>query len=82
MPDISLAAINRMVKRIDPNIRIGISAKDELRRSVEDYTVHIAELAISIAKNANRNTILPQDISAAREQLMIGVIFHKTQISG
>ncbi len=82
MPDISRAAITRIVKRIDSNIRIGVLAKDELRKSVEDYTVRIAELAVSIAKNANRTTILPQDISAAREQLMIGVIFHKTQTSG
>lgn len=82
MPDISRAAIARIVKRMDPDIRIGIQSKDELRKSLEDYAVRIAELAISSARNANRNTILPQDISAAREQLMIGVMFHKTQISG
>ncbi len=81
MPDISLAAINRIVKRADPNIRISASSKDELRSSIEDYTVRIAELAISIAKNAKRTTILPHDISSAKEQLLVGVIFHKNQMS-
>jgi len=82
MPDISRAAITRIMKSLDPNIRISVQAKDEMRKSVEDYTLHISEIALSIAKNANRNTILLQDISSAREQLMVGVLFHRTQTSG
>lgn len=81
MSDISLAAITRIVKQIDPNIRIGTQSKEELRKGVEDYANRIAELAISFARNANRSTILPQDIIAAREQLMIGIAFHQTQTS-
>lgn len=81
MPDISLSAITRIVKSIDPEIRIGIKTKEELRTSIEEYATRIAELAISFARNANRTTVLPQDIASAREQLMIGIAFHQTQIS-
>ena len=71
LTNISLAAIARMVKQLDSEIRIGVNSKNELRNSVEDYAKQIAKLAISIARRANRNTVLPQDIVTAREQLMI-----------
>ena len=78
----SLSAMSKIVKGIDPRIRIGNQAKDELRESVEDYARRISELAISTARNANRNTVLPNDIISAREQLMVGVRFHQNQITG
>ena len=81
MSDISISAITRIVKNIDSEIRIGIETKEELRTSIEDYATRIAELAISFARNANRTTILYQDIVSAREQLMIGIAFHHTQIN-
>lgn len=77
----SLSAMTKIVKGIDPNIRVGTQAKDELRSSVEDYATRVSELAINAARNANRNTVLTQDIIAAREQLMIGVKFHQNQTS-
>lgn len=81
MSDMSLSAITRIVKSIDPNIRIGVKTKLELRASLEDYASCLAELAISSARNANRTTVLTQDIISAREQLMIGIAYHQTQIS-
>jgi histone H3/H4 len=74
--------MSKIMKGIDPDIRIGTKAKNELRKSVEDYARRVSELAISTARNANRNTVLTQDISAAREQLMIGVKFHQSQTNG
>lgn len=81
MSEISLAAINRLVKRVDQNIRVGKDAKNELRKGMEDYAVHIAESAVSIARNANRSTVLAHDILTAKEQLMKGISFHQTQMS-
>ena len=81
MPEISLAAVHKIVKKIEPNIRIGLLTKEELRKCVEEYATSIAEIAISTAKTANRNTVLQQDIIAAREQLMVGISFHKSSIT-
>ena len=81
MPEISLASLSRLVKAEDPNIRIGNQTKEELRESVEEYAKRIATLAISTARAANRNTVLPQDIATAREQLMVGMAFHRDHIS-
>jgi histone H3/H4 len=80
LPEVSLASMGRLLKRTDPSIRASIQSKEELRSSVEDYGARIAEIAVSIAKHANRSTVLPQDIVAAREQLMVGVGFHQTQL--
>ncbi|MGA1822414.1 MAG: histone family protein [Thermoplasmatota archaeon] len=80
MTDISLASISRIMKRPDSSFRASNSAKEELRKSMEDYGARISELAVSIARNANRNTVLPQDVITAREQLMIGVGFHQKQV--
>jgi len=81
LSEISLASIARIVKNIDPAIRIGVETKIDLREKIEDYANRVAELAISITRNANRNTILPQDIITACEQLMIGIHFHQTQVT-
>ncbi|MBN1540363.1 MAG: NFYB/HAP3 family transcription factor subunit [Candidatus Thermoplasmatota archaeon] len=81
MSAISLSAMTKIIKGTDPDIRVGAQAKHELRSCVEDYAMRISELALNTARNANRNTVLPQDIIAAREQLMIGVKFHQKQTS-
>ncbi|MBN1390226.1 MAG: NFYB/HAP3 family transcription factor subunit [Candidatus Thermoplasmatota archaeon] len=81
MSAISLSAMTKIIKSTDHNIRIGMQTKYELRSCVENYATRISELALNTARNANRNTVLPQDIIAAREQLMIGVKFHQNQTS-
>ena len=80
MAEIALAAVGRIIKSIDPEIRVGVTPKEELRSAIEDIAGRIAELAVSMAKNANRNTVLIQDITAAREQLMKGIAFHQTTV--
>jgi histone H3/H4 len=75
MTDISLAAITRIIKSIDPDIRVGKETKEELRTNIEEYAARISELAISMARNANRTTVLSQDIETAKEQLMKGIAF-------
>ena len=81
MSDISSAAITRIVKNVDEDIRISVAAKEDIRVSVEEYAGRLAELAVSFARNANRNTILPQDVATAKEQMMMGIAYHQSQIS-
>jgi len=79
LTDLSMAAVGRIIKKVDPNIRAGTDARDELRNSMEDYGTRLAELAASIARGANRNTILPQDIITARQQMMKSIAYHQSQ---
>jgi len=79
LTDLSLSAMGRIIKKVDPSIRAGIESREELRRSMEDYGTRLAELATSIARSANRNTILPQDITTARQQVMRSIAYHQSQ---
>lgn len=81
MTEVSLASMERLLKKTDPSIRISTGAKKELRDSIEVYGSRISEIAVSIARHSNRTTVLPQDIVAAREQLMVGVGFHQNQLT-
>ena len=81
VPEFSLSAITRIVKDVDPDIRLGARAKEELRQSAEDYTARIAELAITLARTANRSTVMHDDIVTARERILKGLAFHQSQIS-
>lgn len=81
MSNISTAAVTRFIKNVDSEIRISAAAKEDLLIGVEEYAGRIAELAVSFARNANRNTVLPQDIATAKEQLMMGIAYHQAQIS-
>ncbi len=80
LTEISLASMERLLKKSDPSIRVSYQSKEELRTSIEDYGKRISEIAVSIARHSNRTTVLPQDIEAAREQLMVGVGFHQNQL--
>jgi histone H3/H4 len=77
LSEISVAAIARIVKDVDSDIRVGKEAKQEIIRNTEEYTKRLVELAISLAKNANRSTILIQDIDEAKRQLIKGFAFHQ-----
>jgi histone H3/H4 len=81
MTEVSLASMERLLKKTDSSIRISIGAKEELRDSIEAYGSRISDIAVSIARHSNRTTVLPQDIIAAREQLMVGVGFHQNQLT-
>lgn len=81
MSEYSLSAVSRIVKGLDSEIRLGASAREELRQSAEDYTARIAELAITLARAANRSTVMHQDVATAREQLVKGLAFHQSQVS-
>ena len=78
MTSISLSSIYRIVKDIDPEIRIGRGAQEDLRSVVEEYAAMISDLATGSARNANRRTILPQDIAIAKDQLLMGVEFQRS----
>lgn len=72
---ISLSAITGIVKGVDGDIRIGKQATAALCNSTEDYAKRIAELAVSMARNANRSTVLIQDIESAKIQFIKGITF-------
>ena len=80
MSEVSLSSMERLIKNQDQTIRASRNAKKELRDAIEDYGRRISELAVSIARHSNRSTVLEQDITTAREQLMVGVGFHQNQI--
>ena len=80
MAEISLAAVTRIVKNVDQEIRIGKIGKEDLRDLVEEYATRFAELAITMARNANRNTVMTQDIDAASEQMIKGIAFHQGMV--
>ena len=80
MTEIPLAAVARIIKNIDPNIRTGMSSKEEMRNFIEEYAARLAELAVTMARNANRNTVMTQDIVSAREQMIKGIAFHQMQV--
>lgn len=81
MTEISISAITRIVKEVDADIRIGKEAKLEIINNTEDYARRLVELAVSLAKNAHRSTILAKDIDEAKRQMAKGYVFHHSQIS-
>jgi DNA-binding protein len=64
---IPLAAIERIVKSADADIRIADSAKEELREELERLAVAIAEKACRLAEHAGRKTVKEEDIILAAE---------------
>ncbi len=64
MGDISLSAIARIAKR--GGARVATAAKEELRDAAEEFLERLAADAWVIAQNANRRTVLRQDVVLAR----------------
>lgn len=80
MSGISLSAVTSIVKSVDQNIRIGKNTKEVLRDSTEDYVKRISEISVSMARNANRSTVLIQDIESAKEQFIKGITFVESHL--
>ena len=80
MAGISLAAITHIIKIIDPSIRIGKETTNMLRNAAEEYAKRISEIAILMARNANRSTVLIQDIESAKEQFIKGITFVESHL--
>ena len=80
MARISIPSVANIARSVDQNIGIGKKTAEVLRDSAEDYVKRISEMAVSMATNANRSTILIQDIESAKEQLIKGITFVESHL--
>ncbi len=62
MAELSIAPFKRMVRGIDPDMRISDDAKREIRDMVETYAVEVLKGAVGIAVAAKRKTIVKRDL--------------------
>ncbi|MBN2454730.1 NFYB/HAP3 family transcription factor subunit [Candidatus Woesearchaeota archaeon] len=59
---IPLASIERIIRGVDPEIRVSDSAKLEVRRELENFAASKALKAWKLAEHAGRRTVKEQDI--------------------
>jgi histone H3/H4 len=60
-----LAAMERILKKGDPSIRISEPAKAELRTVLEEYGEELSKVAAKFAVHAGRKTIKAEDVKLA-----------------
>ena len=70
MAELPIAPFKRMVKKIDPNMKIADDAKKEIRNFTERFAREVLRGAVEIARVAKRKTILREDIRIAKRQLI------------
>ncbi len=63
--DLPLAAVERLIRRADSNMRVSEEAAAALREVLEERAVKIAQQAVEMAKHANRKTVTAPDIKLA-----------------
>jgi histone H3/H4 len=70
MPEIARAPFKRMVRKIDPKMKISDSAKKEMRRITEKFAMDVLRGAVQIAKVSKRKTVMRGDIAISKRQLV------------
>lgn len=70
MPELALAPFKRMVRKINPKMKISDSAKKEMRRITEKFAMDVLRGAIQIAKVSKRKTVMKGDILVSKRQLV------------
>lgn len=70
MPEIARAPFKRMVRKIDPKMKISDSAKKEMRRITEKFAMDVLRGAVQIAKASKRKTVMRIDINISKKQLV------------
>ena len=63
--ELPLAAMERILKKGEPNIRISDPEKEELRTLLEEHGERIARTAAKFALHAGRKTIKADDVKLA-----------------
>jgi DNA-binding protein len=63
--DLPLAAMERILKKGEPNIRVSDPAKEELRTLLEEHGERLARTAAKFALHAGRKTIKAEDVKLA-----------------
>lgn len=65
---IPLAAVERIIKQADSEIRIADSAKDEIKEELEKIASTIAGKCWKLAGHAKRRTVKEDDVILSSEQ--------------
>ena len=68
MPELPLAAIVRLIRAPDPNIRVSEGAAAVLREKLEEVGTKLSVKAKEYALHANRKTILRDDVRLAAKR--------------
>jgi histone H3/H4 len=70
MPEIAKAPFKRMVRKIQPEMKISEPAKREIRRITEKFAMEVLRGAVQIAKVSKRKTVMREDIIVSKRQLI------------
>ncbi|MGV8151034.1 MAG: histone family protein [Candidatus Woesearchaeota archaeon] len=62
---LGLAAMEKLLKKGAPDIRVSDPAKNELRILLEEHAENIAKIAAKFAMHAGRKTIKAEDVKLA-----------------
>ncbi|MFH1722970.1 MAG: histone family protein [Candidatus Altiarchaeota archaeon] len=66
MAHIPVAPVERIIRDIDPDIRVSTSAAEVLRDVLEERALEVAKKAVQYARHARRKTVKPEDIELAK----------------
>ena len=66
---VPLAVVEKMIKEVDPNIRVSDSAKEALSDFLNDIAKNIARKSIVYAEHAGRVTVKDVDVKQVREEM-------------
>lgn len=66
---IPLAAMEKIIKAVNPAIRVSDRSKAAMKKELEDLAAKIAAKSINNAKHAGRKTVTDEDIELAVQPL-------------
>jgi histone H3/H4 len=70
MSELPIAPFKRMLRRIDPKMKISDQGKKEIRSMTERFSMEVLKGSIEIAKISKRNTVMVEDIRIAKKHLL------------
>ena len=70
MSELPRAPFKRMVRKIQPSMKISDNAKKEMRRITEKFAMDVLRGAVQIAKVSKRKTVMRGDIIVSKRQLV------------
>ena len=70
MAELAIAPFKRMLRKIQPDMKISDRAKRDMRNMTERFAMDVLRGAIEIAQISKRRTVMVGDIRAAKKQLV------------
>ncbi len=70
MAEIPIAPFKRMLRKIEPNMKISDRAKRDMRNMTERFAMEVLRGAVEIAKISKRRTVMRGDIRTSKRQLV------------